>query len=253
MARPTVERLVRASCLALLWLATACDGAAPLDADPPAPILLFDGTGTSANDVAAIAALLEDEDLRYSTVDSAELNAMSAARLRSHELLIVPGGNFVTMGQSLSARTTAKVREAVHDGLGYLGICAGAFLAGRFPRYEAFDLTGVQFGFYAASDRGIRKMAVAIARPGLPAFDHYWEDGPELGGWGDVVARYPDGTAAIAEGTSGRGWVILSGIHPEAPESWREGMSFRTPAGVANDYALTLIRAALEQRRLPHF
>src|SRR5205085_5240815 len=112
---------------------------------------------------------------------------------------------------------------------------------------------GAQFGFYAAERRGIRKAAVAIARPGAPTLDQYWEDGPELSGWGDVVARYPDGTPAIVEGASGRGWVILTGVHQEAPSGWRHGMTFTTPASVDNAYAGTLISAALNHTVLPHY
>ena len=111
----------------------------------------------------------------------------------------------------------------------------------------------MRFPFYAAEDRGIRKTAVAISTPGGPTLDHYWEDGPQLAGWGDIVAKYPDGTPAVAEGTFGAGSVILAGIHPEAPESWRLGMTFMTPASASQAYAVTLIDAALNRRRLPHF
>jgi len=47
--------------------------------------------------------------------------------------------------------------------------------------------------------------------------------------------------------------VILSGIHPEAPESWRRGLTFTTPASVDNAYAATLISAALNWIRLKHY
>ncbi|MBO0721013.1 MAG: hypothetical protein J2P41_09330, partial [Blastocatellia bacterium] len=53
--------------------------------------------------------------------------------------------------------------------------------------------------------------------------------------------------------TSEKERVILSGIHPEAPESWRRGLSFTTPASVENAYAATLIRAALNRVRLEHY
>jgi glutamine amidotransferase-like uncharacterized protein len=139
--------------------------------------------------------------------------------------------------------------------LNYLGICAGAFLAGDgHGHYNSANLTsGVQFGFYSAEARGIRKAAVAIAGVNTPAIEHYWEDGPELAGWGAVVGTYPEGGPAIVEGPSGKGWVILSGVHPEAPETWRRGMSFSTPASVANAYAGTLIQAALHGTPLPHY
>jgi hypothetical protein len=98
-------------------------------------------------------------------------------------------------------------------GLNYLGICAGASFAGNSP-YNGLNLTeGVRFPFYALENRNIRKAAVAIEVAGSATFDHYWEDGPELTGWGEPVAKYPDGTPAITQGTVGRGWVVLSEVH----------------------------------------
>jgi hypothetical protein len=55
------------------------------------------------------------------------------------------------------------------------------------------------------------------------------------------------------EGTFGSGWVILSGVHPEAPAGWRRGMNFLTPAGADHEYAATLIHAALNRTALPHY
>src|SRR5215471_9162812 len=147
-----------------------------------APILLFTGTGTSPDDVNAIETLLASNHLDFSTLSSSELNAMDEMDLRRYLLLIIPGGNFVTIGNSLTSATNANVRDAVHNGLNYLGVCAGAFLAGNFPApYKSFDLTsGVKFGFYADETRGIRKAAVAIVVAGGPTLEQYWEDGPQL-------------------------------------------------------------------------
>ena len=219
------------------------------------PILLFTGTGTSPNDVKATETLLASNNLDFSPVSSFELNGMDEKDLRQYLLLIIPGGNFVDIGNSLTFATTANVRDAVHNGLNYLGVCAGAFLAGNFPApYKGFDLTsGVKFGFYAAENRGIRKAAVAITLAGGPTLEHYWEDGPQLSGWGAVVGKYPDGTPAMVEGTFGNGWVILTGVHAEAPESWRHGMAFNTPATEDNSFASTLIKAALNRTSLSHF
>jgi hypothetical protein len=121
--------------------------------------------------------------------------------------------------------------------LNYLGICAGGFFAGNSP-YNGLNLTsGVRFGFYSAENHGIRKAAVAITSTDAPTLDQYWEDGPQFTGWGATVARYPDGTPAVVEGTVGSGWVILSGIHPEAPENWRRGITFTTSVGLDQAYA----------------
>jgi len=56
--------------------------AVPLTSSSPAPIALFNGTGTSPNDVVAVEEVLERNHLRYSTLDSEQLNGLSEARLR---------------------------------------------------------------------------------------------------------------------------------------------------------------------------
>jgi glutamine amidotransferase-like uncharacterized protein len=238
---------VRSLLIALTaFLAAACQRHAS------APILLFDGEGSSPGDVTAIESILRENELAYVTVDSDDLHAMTAAELRAHRLLIVPGGNFETMGMSLGPATSASVGESVRGGLNYLGICAGAFYAGNSP-YNGLNLTGVRYPFYSAERRGIRKAAVLIATPDGAALDHYWEDGPELSGWGQVVAKYPDGTPAVTQGFVGKGWVVLSGIHPEASDSWRRGMSFTSPAAVDREFALRLIQSALDAAPLPSY
>jgi glutamine amidotransferase-like uncharacterized protein len=229
---------------------TACSP--PTSGNVP-PILLFNGRGTSPNDVAAVETILKARHLNYSTVNSRQLNRMSESQLKAYRLMIVPGGNFIAIDDSLTPGTTTNIHNAVQSGLNYLGICAGGFLAGQ-ASYKSLNLTsGVRFGFYSDENRGIRKAAVAISGVGTPALDHYWEDGPQFTGWGAVVGKYPDGTPAIVEGTSGKGWVILSGVHPEAPANWRRGMTFTTPASVDNAYAGTLIEAALNGTPLPHY
>jgi glutamine amidotransferase-like uncharacterized protein len=216
------------------------------------PILLFNGTGTSAGDVAAVETILSGNHLRYSTVNSSQLNEIGESQIRGYRLLIVPGGDFIDIGGSLTSTTTANIRNAVRDGLNYLGICAGGFFAGN-SGYNGLNLTsGVRFGFYAAAGRGVRKTAVAVTIAGGPTLDQYWEDGPQFTGWGAVVGKYPDGTPAIVEGTFGSGWVILTGVHPEAPAGWRHGMTFMTPVDVSNAYAGTLVRAALNRVLLSH-
>jgi glutamine amidotransferase-like uncharacterized protein len=229
-------------------LATACER------DPtPSSILLFNGTGTSANDVAAVEQILRGARLDFSTASSRQLDAMTAPQLRAYRLLIVPGGNFVEIGQGLTPVAVANVRDAVHGGLNYLGICAGAFFAGNSP-FNGLNLTaGVRFPFYSAEARGVRKAAVHIAIAGSSPLEQYWEDGPQLTGWGDVVATYTDGAPAVAQGKFGSGSVLLLGIHPEAPDSWRDGLHFSTPGTDARAYAATLITAALNATPLQHY
>ncbi len=120
--------------------------------------------------------------------------------------------------------------------------------------YNGLNLTsGVWFNFYADYNKGIHKEAVSISSKGATSLDQYWQDGPQFTGWGYIVGKYPDGTPAIVEGSSGKGWVMLAGVHPEAPASWRTGMTFKTSVATDNAYAGTLILAALNGTSLTHY
>ena len=103
-------------------LVTNCEG--PLK---EAPILLFNGTGTSPNDVKAIKNILSSNHMEFTLVNSDQLNQLDTSQLRKYKLIIIPGGNFIDMGKSLSKETFTNIQESVHHGLNYLGICAGGF------------------------------------------------------------------------------------------------------------------------------
>ncbi len=254
-----MSRVLRAAALVLVaWFFTGCglhddQTGSPAQTTGAPEILLFNGAGSSPNDVKAFETILKGQRVNYSMVNSSQLNQMREAQLREHRLLIVPGGNFITIGNGLNPGASANIRNAVQNGLDYLGVCAGAFFAGNSPSNGLNLTAGVKFGFYAAEDRGIHKTAVPIAVAGATTLDHYWEDGPQLTGWGTVVGKYPDGTPAIVQGTCGGGWVVLCGVHPEAPASWRRGMAFTTPVSADTAYAWTLIHAALNRESLSHF
>jgi hypothetical protein len=231
----------------------------PTEAPPPAiaaaePVLLFNGTGTTSSDVAAVEAVLDTLGVGYVTADSAQLNALTEPQLGGYKLIIVPGGNSITIGQSLTADTASMIRGAVEQyGVHYLGLCAGAFFGG-YSIYNGVDLTGgVSFDFYADEYKGTHLEPVEISLPDSGPLDVYWQDGPQLSGWGAVVAKFPDGTPAIVEGQSGKGFVIFTGVHPEAPESWRGLLMFTTPVSADLEYAGTVIQAALSGTQLPHF
>jgi Biotin-protein ligase, N terminal len=172
----------RVTLLMLVFLTSA--SCSPRAFEGGRPILLFNGAGTSPNDVKAIESILKNNKLSYSTVDSQQLNGASESQLLNSQLLIIPGGNFIDMGRGLSPETTAKVRGAVNRGLNYLGICAGAILAGHRDDKSLNLTSGVKFDFYTDVNRGVHKNVVAIATAHGENLDQYWEDGPQLNGWG---------------------------------------------------------------------
>jgi len=220
-----------------------------------APVLIFNGTGTGANAVAAIESVVKTLGLAYNTANSSQLDGISQTQLAAYKLFIVPGGNSIKIGNALSSKATTTVRNAIaQNGLNYLGLCAGAFFGGYSQPHNGLNLTsGVWFDFYADYKKGIHKEAVTISFPAMGKLDIYWQDGPQLSGWGQIVGKYPNGTPALTEGSWGKGFVILSGVHPEAPASWRSGMHFNTPVDVDLAYAGTLVKAAMNHSALPHF
>ncbi|MBK8233724.1 MAG: hypothetical protein IPK72_24895 [Candidatus Eisenbacteria bacterium] len=221
---------------------------------PPHPkIILFNGAGTSPNSVKAVGEILIRLRLPYVTLDSQDLNQLKPSEFESFRLVIVPGGNYIEMGNSLSPNTTAAIREAVHGGLNYLGICAGGLLAGNADCNSLNLTSGVKFGFYADVNRNIHKAVVRVSFVDEPTQEFYWEDGPQFEGWGDVVGKYADGTPAVVQGRSMKGKALLVGVHPEAPDNWRNGMVFETPTQVNNAFAARLISSALEGSELPHY
>jgi glutamine amidotransferase-like uncharacterized protein len=252
--RPFVNIALALATVLLPWFGGTSHAQTTLSAPPEiAAVLLYNGTGTSSTDVAAVEARLNVLKLTYATVNTAQLGGMTETQLMAYKLLIVPGGNSITIGNSLSRDAVANVHDAVSRGLHYLGLCAGSFFGG-YSIYNGADLTaGVWFNFYADEYEGVHKAPVEISFSTGSPLDIYWQDGPQLSGWGNIVGKYPDGTPAIVEGHFGSGWVILSGVHPEAPANWRTGMNFTTPLAVDLAYANALISAALNGTSLPHF
>jgi hypothetical protein len=165
--------LLTAALGALLLALSGCSRPeTPVAAKDVPTVLLFDGAGASTDDVAAFETILRDQHFNYTRANSRQLNAMNKDQLLAFGLLIVPGGNFEKMGGGITTTTAATVRDAVHGGLNYLGVCAGAFFAGDSP-YNGLDLTGgVLFNFHSLERQNIRKAVVAISVGGSSTFDH---------------------------------------------------------------------------------
>lgn len=251
--------------------------------------LLFVGTGTSAPDYLAEERELDAMGLRYDTASASgeisatvELNSMTQAQLNAYQLFIVPGGNDGEIvgswhGSGYSHDTRQMIQEAVLQGaVSYLGICAGSFVAGD-PRVNLMGIVplplsrdGNYFDLYSqyyvdGEDPNANTM-VELSLPAGSQFgspmDTFWFDGPQLAGFGSVIAQYPDGTPAVADGyvtnSGNNGFLVLSGLHPEAPVTWFESPPYDltlsgNPIQTDFSFAASLINAALTKTPLPHF
>jgi hypothetical protein len=198
--------------------------------------------------------------MSYQTATSDQLNAMSLSQLSSFTIIVWPGGDSNQMDASLTSTTKSRVRQAVQSGVNYVGFCAGAWMAvGPAPGASnsgwGFSLvTGDYLKEYAPGGQYPVSAIVPVTFATGQTRDLVWWDGPYLPTLaGSVIARYPGGSAAMIEARSGQGYVVLSGVHPEAPMDWRTTQNLTDPDGLDFDIAWSLVNAALTRTPLSVF
>jgi glutamine amidotransferase-like uncharacterized protein len=225
-------------------------------------VLLFGGDGTWAPEVSSLKSILSSHNATYRTVNSAELNAMSLDEIASYGVIVWPGGSGGTQASSLTFATRARLREAVQvRGVSWIGFCAGAFVAvapkpspGQDVSYGIGIVDGPVLDYYYLEYEGtaiamtLEKFADGSTR------DLLWYGGPVTPNLpGSVVAKYPTGDAAISEMWSGNGFVVLSAVHPTAPQSIRDSYGLVDSDGTDFELTWNLIEAAKDQKPLPVF
>jgi glutamine amidotransferase-like uncharacterized protein len=175
-----------------------------------------------------------------------EISTVTAAQIRDgvlgdHEVLIQPGGSASEQGTTLGEAGRERIRKYVADGGGFIGICAGAYLASiEYPWSIGVLNAHVLDGAHWARGEGI--VQLQISSIGKTAFGSnnqtctiHYENGPLLGPGHkkgiapfEVLAAYESelaengapkevmkGTAAIARGKFGKGRVVCFSPHPE--------------------------------------
>jgi glutamine amidotransferase-like uncharacterized protein len=222
--------------------------------------MIYDGAMAAFNDDDAIQAVVTAHNLTFKRVSSDEINHMSLDDMASYGTIVWPGGYAAQMADSLTPATRARLRAAVMDrGVGYMGICAGAWLAvgptpaqGENPSWGMSMLPGAVMDEWLPSGvDGIEMTPVTIAGQAQKR-DMVWYGGPALPEIpGGVMARYKDGTPAMVQTWAGHGFVVLTSPHPEAPQIWRDQHSLSDSDGLDWDLAFNLIEASLKQQPLP--
>lgn len=226
--------------------------------DPQTDVLLFNGQGISTSDWQTTEKILKSMRLSYRLVNSGQLNSMSLAQLSTFGLILVPGGHGGTISSGLSSAARVRVRKAVREnGVSYFGICAGAWVG---VGLEANTEYAQGYGFSAIGGNHLANWwpnsshpKAAMARVSFAdgtSRNLVWYGGPATPEWkGGVVARYPNGVAAISQAWSKNGFVILSGPHPEAPQGWRQSSGYDSD-GLDYDIMMKLVSAALKRQPL---
>jgi len=184
---------------------------------------------------------------------------------RTAKIWIQPGGRAIDQARAMSANLKRSLRIFVEQGGGYVGFCAGAFLASRQFGWEEKDGQRVSvegLGLLPVKSRFFfpepHLAAVLPIRLSDGATEHfYWELGPYIDARQaapgvEFLGFYPgteDYYAAAARGTFGEGRVIVTGFHPEAPNLWRRIFGLKDPDGEDSSYAERMIEWAGGPRR----
>lgn len=195
-----------------------------------APVAVFADYGVWSGSARAVLEAVRARGGRARAIDRADLNDQGLAGVK---LLIVPGGLAPFQWQAAGTAGLAAIGRWVRGGGRLVGLCAGAYLVSHEVRYMGQSYTyplglfdgaavGPVPGLAAFPAAGPVKLAITEAgkRRGLGALEGAtlaYGGGPSFeGGTGaEVLARFPDGSAAVVARACGRGEIVLSGAHVE--------------------------------------
>ncbi len=156
---------------------------------------------------------------------------VTAAALGSASLYVQPGGgdDFLAAWRSVKGYT-GPLREFIHRGGRYLGICMGGYLAGSGPGYNL--LPGNCNDYTKTPGAEVHSERNAVITVDWPAPRRrsqrriFYQDGPyfwlDRRGGARILARYTNDKIAAMVVPFGKGAVAVSGPHPEANRSWYE-------------------------------
>lgn len=183
------------------------------------PVCVYAGTGAVlARDVEVALDKLE---MSYREVAERDIGG---GGLESCSLFILPGGYTARCVDALGEEGFERIRVFVARGGGYIGICAGAYIAarnvevpGRPPGLGIIEIENDR-----RTGRGLR--TITVAKPKHPVMKGYvgevniwYQNGPMMkAGQGvETLAVYEEGSAAIVCATYGEGKVVIFSPHPE--------------------------------------
>jgi glutamine amidotransferase-like uncharacterized protein len=201
-------------------------------------VAVYVDKGTSANLDQLFNALAEEPRFQ---VERVRVEDVLAGKLQGFDVLIQPGGSGGGQGKALGKEGRERIRTFVRNGGGYLGICAGAYLATCDYTWSLNILDAVVLDKahwargngpvdIASTDKGQSILGLPVKsasilyyqgpllapanRPEVADFDRLaaFETEIALKGAPTGVMK---GTTAIASGAFGKGRVLCFSPHPE--------------------------------------
>jgi glutamine amidotransferase-like uncharacterized protein len=186
-------------------------------------------------------------------------NGPTTTQLATAKVWIQPGGRARLQAEALGRGVREQARRFVSQGGGYVGFCAGAFLATETFGWEGYQNKG--FGFLPGKSEYDEVLdakllgtssAMTVLLQGLNGARHmYWELGPyflkqSLKKGAEAIAWHFEGPTKTPRIVSlrsrfGKGRVFVTGFHPEAPQSWYDSYHIQDPDGTDEAIAVQMI------------
>jgi glutamine amidotransferase-like uncharacterized protein len=239
--------LSAAVCLSLiLTLMSFSCGREETAAPPTADIAIYADAGADDDCLDATRNMFQwmGYSVRYTTAYQIRNEGLDYYRL-----LCVPGGDMYEYGQDLHILGANTIRDFISKGGGYIGICGGAYYAGREIYWRGDKLNIIALEIFPGTARGPNNSIIPYPDYGMCKVDitdslhpitateadtawilYYWGPAffPDSNATVDILARYAiGGDAALCAFAYGEGRVFLTGPHPEFEEDdERDGTEF---------------------------
>ncbi len=205
-----------------------------LAAEPkPIKVAVYDDKGATGKGIPSVEAILgQTSDIKVTRLKGADI---AAGGLKGYDLVIFTGGSGSAEAAGLGEKGREEVRDFVRHGGGYVGICAGAYLAcsgfewgvgvlnartvsSKWRRGQGeVKIEGEAFGD-RLTDRGVRYANGPIIKPDarkdLPSFESLVTFRTELA-QNDTPAGVMVNSPAMVRAAYGLGRVFTSSPHPE--------------------------------------
>ncbi|HVK61749.1 MAG TPA: BPL-N domain-containing protein [Bdellovibrionales bacterium] len=212
-------------------------------------IIVYRGIGGCNSCAAAAAKAVRVLGLPVDYVSASEV---TPEIFEGAVMWVQPAGNAISAAKALGKERMALIRDFVKQGGGYLGFCAGAFLAdttvdddgkvvgiGLLPfstaDYEVNDTDNIDMVWMNWQGKrrhvffnGGATFLIGDSKPVV-----------------DVIATYgKDRLPGAIHMTFGSGHVVLSGAHPESPQTWKDNNGLTDEDGSDLDLAGQLAEIA---------
>ncbi len=199
--------------------------ASPVEQEKTPPTYLrvgvYDGHGGAQTCVwEAYEAARIDTGVRVRYVRTSDI---ARGILDSLDVIIVPGGGGSRQFLNMGAGNRERLKAFIHQGGGYVGICAGAYLASNTPDYACLGISGAKAIDIEHDNRGHGVVKFTLTEAGRALF-------PELADYDTCYLSYYEGPVydTIGDAQYVTFATMESDVHTEgnAPSNMTNGRPF---------------------------